>query len=183
MKKRLIVFLIGVGLLMLAGCDMIRANTSRVKEAHLLTTAPELYLSDSLASVVNEFRVQSGNYTWNYLDKAEVVSLIACGSHPLDDARIKEEVLKLPEYNKIDYVPYTVSCVVAPDKMIINEWDSTDIGNIEATLLSSATYEQVSIVELKPDRVYEMIAIWSAENLEVNGFHGQASYVCTTSKQ
>lgn len=182
MIKRLMVFIMGLSLVILTGCSSASVNV-KTKENVLLTSAPVIKLSDPLSSTLNEFEVQPGNYTWNYLNGEETVSMIACGSHPLETVQNKEEKLKLLHSNEAGLALYTFSCVVEPDKIIVNEWDISQIGSTEATVLSSTTYEDTFIIEFKPDRVYEIIATWNEKNLEANGFHGEASYVVVTEKK
>lgn len=173
MKKYLLVVLIFV----LGGCSRTEVKVEPIEYA------PEINLSDSLSSTVNEFKLKSGNCTWNYLDGEETVSLIACGSHPLNIAQTAEEKLKLPHYNKIDFVPYRVSCVVEPDQIIVKEWDRSQIGENEAEVLASTLYEEAFIIDLKPNRVYELILTWDEENFATNGCYGEASYSVVTEKQ
>ena len=56
-----------------------------------------------------------------------MAGIIACGSGPLDEAKVKES-LKLPRYNKLDYVPYTVSWEEMPDSMTVEEYSAADLG-------------------------------------------------------
>lgn len=182
MNKRSLAFFMGLSFLVFTGCNE-RVGDTNENEKTMLTAAPDIVLVDSLSSASNEFRVSSSNYTWSYLERKEMVNLIACGSHPLDEMREKDEKLNIPEYNKIDGAPYLISSIINPDEMVVKEWEHSQIGNMEAEVLSTTTYEDTFLVELVPDRVYEIIATWDEEKLEENGFYGEASYVVITEKQ
>ena len=159
------------------------AKTSEEETAKvdiLLTSAPEIALSDALSSAYNRFEVRSGDYSWSYLDGKDTVSMVACGSHPLDANLEKAEKLKVPEYNRIEAAPYTVSAVVAPDRLTVREWDISQLGDMDAAAQSEADYEEAFIINLKPDKVYEIVAVWDEAKLEGNGFSGEASYVVIT---
>ena len=139
------------------------------EEIPFLTSAPKLYLSDALSSTMNRIELQSGNYSWSYLDNGETTSMVACGVHPLDKGAGGEEKVKLPDYNGIDFVSYLVS-----------EWDAADEGNVEAKPNYEKVYEEAFFIEVKPDKIYEITAIWKDEKLEERGFSGEASYVLKT---
>lgn len=140
---------------------------------------PALKLSDTLSSTLNEFEVTSGNYTWNYLEGGAMTGVNACGAHPLYEAKDKER-LTIPRYNKLDSVSYSVSVSIKPDRITINEYSIEDLGNTDASPLSSKTYEDVIMPELKKGRVYELTAEWDEENLEKNRCYGTAGYVVVT---
>lgn len=140
---------------------------------------PALKLSDTLSSTLNEFEVTSGNYTWNYLEGGAMTGVNACGAHPLYEAKDKQR-LTIPRYNKLDSVSYSVSVSIKPDRITINEYSIEDLGNTDASPLSSKTYEDVIMPELKKGRVYELTAEWDEENLEKNRCYGTAGYVVVT---
>lgn len=146
----------------------------------LLTGAPEISLNDALSSTLNGFIVQSGNYKWSYLDGKKTESVVACGSHPLDIAPDKAQKLSVPIYNRMDSAPYTVSCVVPPDRITVRQWDSSQLGSMEAKEESSTVYEDAFIIDLQPDKVYEIVAEWEEAKLQTNGFYGEASYALIT---
>lgn len=150
------------------------------EELPFLTSAPALYLSDALSSTLNRIELQSGNYSWSYLDKGETVSLVACGAHPLDKGAGEEEKVKLPDYNGIDFVSYYVSGEASPDSLLVREWDAADEGNVEKEPNSEKVYEETLFIEIKPDKIYELVAVWEEEKLEKRGFCGEASYVLKT---
>ena len=41
-------------------------------------------------------------------------------------------------------------------------------------------YEEAFFIEVKPDKIYEITAVWKDEKLEERGFSGEASYVLKT---
>lgn len=146
----------------------------------LLTDAPELTLSDPLSSTLNHFTLQSGNYEWSVMEDGEVLSMAACGAHPLDAVMERPERLKVPRYYRMDDVLYSVSCVVMPDRMILTCWDVSALGDVGAEAEETRTYEEVGLLHLKPGKVYEITAEWLAKRLEKRGFSGTASYVVVT---
>lgn len=150
------------------------------EEGLILTSAPVLYLSDMLSSTWNRTELHSGNYSWSYMEKGETVSMVACGTHPLDENSGGQDKLKLPEYNGIDFVSYAVSCDVSPDRIVIREWDASEEGNIQAEPDSETVCEETLFADLKPDKIYEITAEWKEELLEERGFCGEASYELRT---
>lgn len=146
----------------------------------LLTSAPEISLTDSLSSTLNQFQVQPGSYSWNYKEGKEVTGVVACGLHPLDANMEKSHKLSMPEYKGIDYVSYSVSCVIAPDRLIVREWDVSCLGETETVENSQTVYEDEFFIKLKPNMVYEITAQWDKEKLEDNGFYGEGSYAFIT---
>ena len=150
------------------------------EEIPFLTSAPKLYLSDALSSTMNRIELQSGNYSRSYLDNGETTSMVACGVHPLDKGAGGEEKVKLPDYNGIDFVSYLVSSEASPDSILVSEWDAADEGNVEAKPNYEKVYEEAFFIEVKPDKIYEITAVWKDEKLEERGFSGEASYVLKT---
>lgn len=147
-----------------------------------LTSAPALVLSDPLASVLNSFELQSGSYTWNCKSGEEMRGIIACGSHPLDGAPDPDSItLKLPRYNGQNTAAYAFSSQVPADALTIRQWNKTDIGNTNAAAISVTSVDNPEpYVELAPGYVYELTLEWKEENLDTNGFFGEASYVLIT---
>lgn len=146
------------------------------KEDILLTSAPEISLTDSLSSTINQFKLQSGSYSWNYKEGKEVTGIVACGLHPLDTNIQKEDKLSVPKYNGMDYVSYTVSFVIPSDRLIVREWAVSRLGDTEAAPNAEIIYEDEFFIKLKPNMIYEITAQWDKEKLEANGFYGEASY-------
>ena len=146
----------------------------------LLTAPPEITLSDSLSSANTSFTLHSGTGEWSWADKDEITTSVACGSAPLDMDPEQAATLDVPDYNRLDSVPYLLSCVVLPDRILLREWDIQDLGAAEAEPLSETEYSEVLPIELKKDRVYELVATWEEEKLEERFFFGEASYLFLT---
>lgn len=146
----------------------------------LLTEAPELVLSDALSSNFNHFALRSGNYEWNVMEGGEVRSMVACGSHPLDAVMERTERLKVLRYQRMDEVLYVLGCVMLPDRLTLVCWDISALGDVEAEAEETRTYEKDSFIYLKPDKVYEITAVWADEQMENRGYSGLASYALVT---
>lgn len=142
----------------------------------ILTSPPEFRLTDPLSSTFRPFALQSGNYEWTVMEQGEARSMIACGMHPLDTVAEQNEKLKVPHYNKIDAVSYSISAVVPPDRLLVAQWDDSALGDCESEAEESRTYEDAGMIGLYPGKVYEVTATWSQECLEERGFWGIASY-------
>lgn len=165
-----------------AARDISHGDTPEYKSTKndaILTSAPILEMQDVLSSTYERFEVHSGNYRWGYRQGDETMELAACGSHPLDETGDRER-LELPRYNKTDYAAYVVSCTVQPDTLTVNEYDILDIKKADAAQISSCIYENAFIIDLKPQRGYEITAEWSKAGLSERGFYGQACYVIVT---
>lgn len=156
-------------------------NSGENPYPQVLTEPPVLQLQDVLSSTYGEFEVRSGNYTWycQTENEDEMTCIAACGAGPLEEAE-KKERLKLPQYNKLDCVSYMVSWEVMPDSITVKVYDTADLGNADAKTLSDARYEEIFTIGLKPERIYEITAEWKEEQLDKNGFYGNASYVIVT---
>lgn len=146
----------------------------------LLTAPPEITLSDSLSSANTSFTLHSGTGEWSWVDKDEITTSVACGSAPLDMDPEQAATLDVPDYNRLDSVPYLLYCVMLPDRILLREWDIQDLGVAEAEPLSETEYSEVLPIELKKDRVYELVATWEEEKLEERFFFGEASYLFLT---
>lgn len=146
----------------------------------LLTAPPEITLSDSLSSANTSFTLHSGTGEWSWADKDEITTSVACGSAPLDMDPEQAATLDVPDYNRLDSVPYLLSCVVLPDRILLRERDIQDLGAAEAEPLSETEYSEVLPIELKKDRVYELVATWEEEKLDERFFFGEASYLFLT---
>lgn len=159
------------------GADGDRVVASETAAADiLLTSAPELSLTDPLSSTLNQFVVQSGNYEWTVMEHGEAQSVAACGMHPLDSLAEQSDKLKVPHYNKMDAVLFTVSAVIQPDHLSVSQWDDSALGVTEAEAEESLEYDDAGMIELRPGKVYEITATWSEERLKERGFWGTASY-------
>lgn len=139
-----------------------------------LTDAPAISLTDPLSSQLNEYELRSGNYSWAVPQGKETMEMIACGMHPLDSGT-EQEPLKVPVYQKQDSVLYWINCSYTPDEFTLTEWNSADLGNLEAEPLSSITFTESSC-ELKKGRIYQLTLTWDRKHLEKRGFAGEASY-------
>lgn len=195
MKKRYIALAAAAALCLLSGCGRTEyyhgyltgtssmpaeSGSSRPNYSIPLTTAPEIALTDALSSKQSEFIVQSGNFSWSYQKNDKLESIIACGTHPLDQNQQKGNKLKIPEYQGTDAVFYVISWIVTPDKLIVREWDISKLGDTEAAPDAENTYEDATMAELKPGKVYELTAVWDEEKLDQNQFYGEASYTLLT---
>lgn len=146
----------------------------------LLTSAPPMELKDVLSSNMQQFIVQSGNYSWNWLENGKRAGIEACGSHPLGIDREKTDILKIPDYNGLKEVDYILSCTRMPKSVTVREWDISQLGKAETAEPSVKEYTGRWVIPLKPDKVYELIARWPEEELAKQGFFGEASYVVMT---
>lgn len=147
----------------------------------LLTSAPSLTLTDVLSSRYDPIEVQPGSFTWGVDEGGEVRELVACGAAPLDHMALGDKAVKLPDYNNMDQVFYSLSTVFAPDQLMIRQWKISDRGRGEAKEESVTTlYYIIPIVGLEKDKVYEFVTEWEKDNLEKRGFWGRASYVLST---
>lgn len=148
----------------------------------ILTEPPKIRLSDSLSSTLNSFSVSSGNYEWYCGDGGEMRGVIACGSAPLNEAVSESaEKLEVPEYNRLDAVPYRLSADVQPDEITLIRWDAADIGKTEAEAEEEKVYdEEPFLLELNGGKVYQVTAEWKEEKQEERGYYGTAEYVFVT---
>lgn len=152
----------------------------------ILTDAPEFSLNDALSSTYSPLKIQSGSYSWTVEENGEGKSVIACGISPLDAARLNADAkVKLPRYQKMDSVIYTFSTEVAPDILIVRQWDMSDVetdtedADVKERSVTTFYYKN-PFLELEPGKVYEFTAEWKEEKLSQNRFCGTASYVLVT---
>lgn len=157
-----------------------KAAGNRAENDLLLTSAPEIRLHDALSSTMEEFSVKSGNYSWRWLESGKMKAVEACGSHPLDIDPQKTDILKIPNYNRLEEVSYILNCTQMPQSVTVREWDISQLGKAEAAEPSVKVYYDSWLISLKRDKVYELVAEWPSENLEEQGFSGEASYVVVT---
>ena len=159
------------------------ASSAAAATAHadvLLTEPPEISLTDPLSSTYTTFTLRSGTSEWSWADKDGITSSIACGCAPLDLDPEQAATLDVPDYNRMDSVPYLLSCVILPDRVLLREWDIQDLGSTDAEPLSEAQYSGALPIELKKSRVYELVAAWEEEKQEERSFWGEASYLFLT---
>lgn len=146
----------------------------------LLTSPPEIGLEDALSGNMQRFMVKPGNYSWHWREDGKMTGLEACGSHPLDTDLKKADILKLPGYNGLEESDFLLSCIKMPGSVAVQEWDISQLGKAETAEPSVKVYTGQWMLSLKPDKVYELVAQWPEEELERQGFFGEARYVVVT---
>ncbi len=146
----------------------------------LLTSAPNIGLQDALSGTLQEFVVQPANYSWRWQENGEMTGVEACGSAPLDINPETADMLKIPNYKGLEEVNYTFSCTRMPQTVTVREWDRSQLGKQDRAEPSVKVYPNPWMIPLKPDKVYELVAKWPEEELEQQGFFGEACYVVVT---
>lgn len=148
----------------------------------VVSAPPEIALTDPLSGQKNSCSLRPGGYTWSYRLDGELSGAVADGSHPLDEAGQKGMTkLAVPQYRDAEAVTYTLSCEWEPDEITISQWNIEDVGNFHAEPVYRETYEKpVTLVKLEAGYVYEIVMAWTEENLDQNGFYGQAGYALIT---
>jgi len=148
----------------------------------ILKKPPTLTMQDALSSAMNFTYVESGTYGWTYPtgNPDEMVTIDACGAFPTVAVKGKEdEWIEVCDYNGIDYAPYMLNWGIDPNRIHVVEYDLLDLGDTEPLVLGEYTLEDVYCLELRPRRIYEVIAQWD-EGSNGNGFYGEASYIFAT---
>ena len=146
----------------------------------ILRKPPTLTMQDALSSAMNFTYVESGTYGWTYPtgNSNEMTTVNADGAFPTVAVKGKEDKwIQVTGYNGIDYAPYMLSWGVEPDRIRVKEYDLLDLGNMEPLVLDEYTLEDVYFLELRPRRIYEVIAEWDEGS---NEFYGEATYVFAT---
>ncbi|MBR6771744.1 MAG: hypothetical protein IKM28_11080 [Lachnospiraceae bacterium] len=143
-------------------------------------TPPDLRLQDSLSSQMNFFKVSPGSYSWSYLIEGRLETREGSGYFPTRAVKGKEWI-KLTDYQGIDFTPYLAGFEVMPDRITVWEYDLLELGDREPVCLSETVLEEVYFLYLIPGRIYELKAEWDKENLEANGYCGEAYYAFATS--
>ncbi len=153
----------------------------RGTENIVLTDVPTFTLTDVLSSKYDPLEIHSGNYLWNLDENGEGLGVVACGCAPLEEAAMEHCArLKLPTYSGIDYVGYSFSTKIQPDKLVVRQWPK-DMGKPDVIEESITTYYYViPFLDIKPDKIYEFAAEWEGDNQEQRKFSGRASYVLVT---
>lgn len=105
--------------------------------------------------------------------------ITACGAAPAE-AFPQQEPLELTQYQGMEGILYTVSCTVVPDRMHVKEYSGEDMGKTDAEPVSETVLEAGALLELKPDRMYEIQAEWDRDRGEARGFYGEACYLMVT---
>ena len=153
-----------------------------VTSVQILKEPPTLTMQDALSSAINFTYVENGTYEWNYSTGKpnEMVSVNASGPFPTVAVKGKEdEWIEVRDYNGIDYAPYMLNWGIDPDRIYVVEYDLLDLGDMEPLVLDEYTLEDVYFLELRPRRIYEIIARWD-EGSNGNGFYGEATYIFAT---
>lgn len=178
-RRYSLIFAMFITLLMLTGCGSAPEQPDTKAPAPDLSSAPALILTPDQPDGTGTIEIRSGNFNWQYKNDDETMTGgIACGAHPLDDEELSHTaVLSLARYNETISVPYTFSCLIMPDKLILCKWSLSDLGNFEAQGNSSVMEPPADVLELEAGYVYEFTAVWSEDKLNENGFYGTASYV------
>ena len=88
--------------------------------------------------------------------------------------------MRIPDYKGLEEVNYILSCTRMPERITLREWDISQLGKEETAEPLVKVYSGQWMLPLKPDKVYELVAEWPEENLEEQGFFGEASYVVVT---
>lgn len=150
------------------------------REDVLLTGAPEISLQDALSSTLAEYVMLSGNYSWNYMQDGEMLSLVACGEAPFETAKGARDKLKIPHYNGLEEVAYLVGCQVMPDRFTLQEWQVPMEDTAKQPVSETVYYEPPFMIALKKDRAYIITAVWEKQEETEGGFYGEAEYVLVT---
>ena len=153
-----------------------------ITSVQLLKKPPTLTMQDALSSAMNFTYVESGTYEWNYPtgNPNEMTTINASGAFPTVAVKGKEdEWIEVRDYNGIDYAPYMLNWGIDPDRIHVVEYDLLDLGDMEPLVLDEYTLEDVYFLELRPRRIYEVIAQWD-EGSNGNGFYGEATYIFAT---
>ena len=146
-----------------------------------LQEPPVLRLQDSLSSTLAELQLEPENYTWHCKRGAggEMQGITACGAASTE-AFPQQDPLELTQYQGMEGVLYTVSCTVVPDWMNIKEYSRADMGKADAEPVSETILEAGELLELKPDRMYEILVEWDSGRGDARGFYGEACYLVVT---
>lgn len=145
----------------------------------VLEEPPHLLLRDMLSSRYSDFNVSSGNYTWYVVGEEDEVGMVACGAHPMEAAKNVEQLV-VPNYNSLDAVTYYAGASVNPDRLTVSSYAISDVGNVDAKPIAQHTIEDISMIELKQNRIYTIIAEWKEDKKAERGFYGEAEYVVVT---
>ncbi len=153
-----------------------------ITSVQILKKPPTLTMQDALSSAINFTYVESGTYDWTYPsgNPDEMITINACGAFPTEAVKGKEdEWIQVCDYNGIDYAPYMLNWGIDPDRIQVVEYDLLDLGDTKPEVLSEQWLEDVYFLELRPRRIYEVIAEWD-EGSNGNGFYGYATYIFAT---
>lgn len=159
--------------------DVLTENNTEV-----LQIPPVMTMGDLFSSLMSYYEVKAGSYEWHYTDRDSDLMVAVSADAPAPQEAVKDqERLLVKQYNKMDSAPYGANFAVEPDRVTLKEYNLADMGNTEAEAISETVYEEVLFWELKPCRIYEVIAEWEEANLVERGFYGKAHYVFATDTQ
>lgn len=145
---------------------------------------PVMLLEDAYSSLMDYYEVKAGGYEWHYVNRESDLMVGASSDAPAPQDAVKyQEWLQIKQYYRTDSVLYLAGFSVEPDCVTLREYDLTDMGNADAEVISETVYEEFFMPELKPGRIYEVIAEWKEENLEERDFYGTAHYVFATDNE
>lgn len=169
-----------------AGEEPPEPETAFVSEKLPVDWPPELVLTDLFSSQENGFVVKAGNYRWSVWDDGTDQTggaVIACGASPLEVNRKEAETLKVPSYNGMEGAPYQASFGIDPDSLTVSGWTVEKAGDLEAEMDVKVSYEGTwdgQILELTPDMIYQILAVWDEDQAKERGFFGEAEYLVVT---
>lgn len=162
----------------------VKANpVSEGSKDILLTSAPSLTLRNYLTDDLLSLTLRSGNYSWNYGTNDEMTAQIACGVHPLDEAKLHPSALEVSPLTAYSIPTFSFSFAgnIYPDSLTIRKWSHDDIDDTQTQPLTVSTFlSPFPLLELEAGYVYEITAEWKQENTAQNGCYGTASYVLLT---
>lgn len=140
---------------------------------------PVLILRHPFSSSLNGFEVNSGTYQWCYEEGTSgmMTGVSASGAYPTVAVK-GQEWIPIQEYSGEEYASYPLGFAVMPDDVSVREYDSLELGNTEADVLAEYPLEGTYMLELRPQRIYELIATWEVGSQ--NAFNGEATYIFAT---
>lgn len=129
-------------------------------EVSILEHAPDL----TVQCDGDTFTVMSGNYSWtSRAVSGETGSVIACGSHPLDNVRERE-------FRQVSGKTVTLSFPVDPDEITVIRWAKSAMGNTDRAG-ETVKLDGMRFPMEDGSWVYQVIAGWSRD-----AWGGQAEY-------
>lgn len=162
------------------------SESSENTAAFDITEPPVIELRNT-ADSENAIIVKPGGYMWTYLEPGDqATSSIADSADPLTE-NAPWEILTVSD-NGSEAENYVISTAVFPDQILIEAWDSSDIGknSSECPALEGCIYDREELsaedftLPIRPGRVYEICLTWDEENAEENGFYGIGYYIFMT---
>lgn len=108
-----------------------------------------------------------------------MVSVVVCGADPREYVEKKPSMV-IPKYNGMEEVGYSIGCDKAPTTLVVKEYYRAAIEDTQAEPVSVQSYDGTFLIKLKPNRYYEIYAVWEEGDMETNGFYGNAEYALVT---